>query len=135
MADKISAILPPEDFLPAPAQAALALQIHTEYTNLAEIISELDDKPSRITAEAEREVLSAMHGGCSIPLGVYSYIKDNTITIHAMISDLDGEVLIKRSNSAPVTQSKDCAKKLAEQLLQAGGKKILEQIKNNNVKS
>ncbi|MHC4124686.1 MAG: hydroxymethylbilane synthase, partial [Planctomycetota bacterium] len=77
LSDKISAILPPREFIPAPAQGALAVQIRTDDRELAELVAKIDDKYSRITAEAERHTLSAMHGGCSIPVGVYAHITGN----------------------------------------------------------
>jgi len=131
LADKISFCFDPKQFIPAPAQGALAVQIRAEDNKLAEFVSQIDDKNSRIAIETERLVLQAMHGGCSIPLGVYARITGDHLTIDAMIADIDGKNLIKHSSSSPVNQSKACAQKLAEELLEAGGKEILEQIKNS----
>ncbi len=131
LADRISAILPPREFLPAPAQGALAVQIRTEDSELAELVSQLDDKNSRIAVEAERSILTSMHGGCSIPLGVYSQISGDTITIDAMISDVEGKKYIKRSKTADINEAKSCAKELAQELLTAGGQEILDQIRNS----
>ena len=131
LGDKISAVLRPEEFLTAPGQGALAIQIRTGDTELAELVSKLDDEPTRITTQTERCVLAAMHGGCSIPLGVYARIIGDRLAIDAMIADIDGKNLIKRSSSSPVSQSKVCARKLAEELLEAGGEEILKRIKNS----
>lgn len=131
LADKISAILPPQEFLPAPAQGALAIQIRTADGELAELVSQLDDKHSRITVETERYILTSMHGGCSIPLGVYSQISGDTITIDAMISDVEGKKYIKRSKTGCINEAKSCARELAQELLAAGGQEILEQIRNS----
>ena len=131
LADKISAILPPQEFLPAPAQGALAVQIRTADGELAELVSQLDDKHSRITVETERSILTSMHGGCSIPLGVYAQICGDTITIDAMISDEEGKKYIKLSKIDRINEAKSCARELAQELLAAGGREILEQIRNS----
>jgi len=131
LAEKISAILPPQEFLPAPAQGALAVQIRDDDSELAELVSKLDDKNSRIAVEAERTILSSMHGGCSIPLGVYSQISGNNITIDAVISDVEGEKYIKRSMTSKIDQANIAAEKLAQELLNAGGQEILEEIRNS----
>ena len=131
LADKISAVLPPEEFLPAPGQGALAAQIREDDSELAELLSQIDDRDSRITAEAEREVLKAMHGGCSIPLGAYAKISGNTITIDAVISDIEGHGFVKRSKTALLEQAKTCAGELAQELLDAGGKEILDRIRHD----
>jgi hydroxymethylbilane synthase len=129
--DEISAILSPQEFLPAPAQGALAVQIRTDDNELAELVSKLDDKNSRIAVEAERAILSSMHGGCSIPLGVYSQISGDNITIDAVISDVEGDKYIKRSKTANIDEAKSCAEELAQELLNAGGREILDQIRNS----
>ena len=131
MEDKISAILPPDEFIPAPAQGALAVQIRDDDTELEEIVSRLDDKCSRITAETERVMLAAMHGGCSIPFGAYSKIHGDAITIYAMISDVEGKKYIQLSKTGSVDDAKIVAVKLAKELLEAGGKDILDEIKNS----
>lgn len=131
LADKISAILPPKEFLPAPAQGALAVQIRTDDNELAELVTKLDDKKSRIAVEAERTILSSMHGGCSIPLGVYSQISGDNIIIDAVISDVEGEKYIKRSITGPINQANVLAEKLAQELLTSGGRDILDQIRNS----
>ncbi len=130
LAEKISAVLPLKDFIPAPAQGALAVQTRADDTELVELLSGLDDKPTRIAVEAERTVLAATQGGCSIPLGVYAHIEGDCLTIDAMISDVEGQKYIERSQTSRIDDANTCAEKLAEELLNAGGKKILEKIRN-----
>jgi hydroxymethylbilane synthase len=131
LTEKISVVLSPKEFIPAPAQGALAVQIRADDSELAELLAQIDDTNSRITAETERCVLEFLHGGCSIPLGVYSEINTDTITIDAIICDLGGKNYIRRSTTSPNDQAKTSAKKLAQQLLDDGGKEILAQIKNS----
>jgi hydroxymethylbilane synthase len=131
LADKISAVLDPEKFLTAPGQGALAVQIRADDAELCRLLCELDDKPTRIATEAERSVLAAMRGGCSIPLGVYARVTDDRVIIDAMIADIEGKVVIRRSGSSTLDQSKACASKLAQELLDAGGREILERIRNS----
>jgi hydroxymethylbilane synthase len=131
LTDKISAVLSPEEFLTAPGQGALAIQVRTEDNELIELVSKLDDKSTRIATQAERHILEAMHGGCSIPLGVYSRISGDTITIDAMISDVGAKNYIRLSQTGNINQAKTCADKLAQKLLDAGGKQILIQIRND----
>ena len=131
LADRISAILPPREFLPAPAQGALAVQIRTADTELAELVSKINDTHSRITVEAERCILTSMQGGCSVPLGVYSQISGDNITIDAMLSDVEGKKYINRSKTSRINEANSCAEKLAQEMLAAGGREILEQIRNS----
>ncbi|MBN2138233.1 MAG: hydroxymethylbilane synthase [Sedimentisphaerales bacterium] len=129
LADKISAVLPPEQFLPAPAQGALAVQIREDDTELASLVSKLDDPAARLTAETERRILASMHGGCSIPLGVYARVNAGNIIIDALISDIEGKTHIRRSAAAAIEKAVESAEKLARELLDAGGRQILEKVR------
>jgi hydroxymethylbilane synthase len=131
LADKISFVLSPKEFIPAPAQGALAVQIRADDSELAELVAQIDDKISRTAAETERCVLEAVHGGCSIPLGVHAEIKEGVITIDAIICDLDGKKFVRRSATSPIDQAEISAKNLAQQLLEDGGNEILTQIRNS----
>jgi len=64
-------VLDPTVFVPAPAQGVLGLQIRTEDSGLAEILSNLNHTYTAKKIELERSVLRLMEGGCQLPLGVY----------------------------------------------------------------
>jgi hydroxymethylbilane synthase len=64
-------VLDPTVFVPAPAQGVLGLQIRTEDSRLAEILSKLNHTYTAQKIELERTVLRLMEGGCQLPLGVY----------------------------------------------------------------
>jgi hydroxymethylbilane synthase len=129
LTDRISAVLDPQQFLTAPGQGALAIQVRADDTELVELVSRMNDETTRITVEAERTVLAAMHGGCSIPLGVYSQINGSSITIDAMISDIEGNKYIRRTKTGLTVEARACAEKLAAELLAAGGQEILDKIR------
>ena len=131
LADRISSVLPIEEFLPAPAQGALAVQVRRKDPELVELISQLDDADTRLAVETERHILASMQGGCSIPLGVHAYVQGDVLVITAMISDLEGKTYIRRSRTASRAQAMTCATELAHEMLDAGGRQILQQIRGS----
>ena len=131
LSEKISAILDPKIFPITPGQGALAVQTRADDNELIKLISKLDHKETRITTDAERQILAEMQGGCSIPLGVYSQIKDSTITIHAMVSDIENRKCVKKTGSAKLQNAQALAKKIAHELLSNGAKEILEDIRKS----
>lgn len=64
-------VLNPREFIPAPAQGVLGLQIREEDTELATILNQLDTPDVRRRIGVERAVLNQLDGGCQLPLGVY----------------------------------------------------------------
>ena len=68
--------------------------------------------------------------GCSIPLGVYSYIENGTIHIHAILCNLNTTKQIKKTTSCPADQAMRAADSITQQILDEGGKEILEELRN-----
>ncbi|MBI4404800.1 MAG: hydroxymethylbilane synthase [Deltaproteobacteria bacterium] len=63
--------LPAAQFVPAPAQGALAVQTRVNIPQpLNNALKQLHDPIAEIETTAERQVLRELEGGCSLPLGV-----------------------------------------------------------------
>lgn len=118
LADKISIIFDPTRFIPSPAQGALAVEVRADDAETKEIILKLDDKDSRITTTAERQVFSALGCGCHAPAGVFAQIDGSKITIWACFSDPDGSNFRESSISGPIADSAKLAQSLADKLRQ-----------------
>jgi len=64
--------LDPEEFVPAPAQGVLALQIRRNHDELVNMLGQINNPHVAKQIEVERSVLKNMNGGCHLPLGVYN---------------------------------------------------------------
>lgn len=78
-------VLEPEEFVPAPAQGVLGLQIKVGNQSLNETVEKLNVKEVADRINLERKILNLLDGGCQLPLGVFcsednqlhvSYAKD-----------------------------------------------------------
>jgi len=76
--------------LPAPAQGALAVQCRAADVALAAQLAALDDRDTRQAVEAERTVLHALGGGCSVPVGALAVSDGGRLTLRAGVFALDG---------------------------------------------
>ncbi len=85
-----AALLPFEVMLPAPAQAALAVQVRADDTSLRERLSAIDHGPTRIAVEAERALLARIGGGCLAPLGALGEVRDGRLRLRAAYEARDG---------------------------------------------
>jgi len=128
LADKISFCFDPRQFIPAPAQGALAVQTRTDDAEMTEIISAIDDRIARTTAFAERQILTTLQCGCHAPVGAFAEVMGDKINIYAFISDLEGKNFISHSISGPISNANKLAEELANDLLSAGGENILQNI-------
>ena len=132
MSDCISAVLDPEEFVPAPGQGALAIQTRTEDGELRELLSKIDDQQARITTNIERSILAKLHGGCSIPLGVYSRLENNEIYLVAVLSNTDATRYLKKTVRCKISDLEKIAEKTAAELLDEGGREILGQTRKSD---
>jgi hydroxymethylbilane synthase len=125
---KISLCFDPEQFIPAPAQGALAVQTRTDDSTATELIAAIDNEKLRTITFAERRVLVTMQCGCHAPIGAFAKITGNDMEIRAFISDLEGKNFISRRLTGPAADADNLAEKIANELLNAGGREILEKL-------
>jgi hydroxymethylbilane synthase len=115
----------PAQFIPAPAQGALAVQTRGDDVATNKLVAAINDNNARMTSFAERQVLATMQCGCHAPVGAYAKITGSDIEIHAFISDVEGKNFIKRQITGLAKESDKLAEQIANDLLSSGGKKIL----------
>ena len=130
LAGKISFVFDPAVFIPAPAQGALGIQTRADDDQTNEIIAAIDDENARTTTAAERKILTTMQCGCHAPVGAYAEISGGEIHIRAFISEVDGKNFISRELAGPAKDAENLAEKIANELLKAGGKEILESLES-----
>lgn len=126
LGEKISFSFDPRLFIPAPAQGALAVQTRSDDAETNRLVAAIDDARVRAITYAERQVLVTMQCGCRAPVGAFANIDGDEIEIHAFISDPQGENFFRRQIVGPAVKAQALAKQLAQELLQDGGRKILE---------
>ncbi|OGI10391.1 MAG: hydroxymethylbilane synthase [Candidatus Melainabacteria bacterium RIFCSPLOWO2_02_FULL_35_15] len=131
--DKITEHFNPEDILPAVGQGALAVEVRDDNNEIEKIISGLNHNETFLASVTERTFLEILQGGCQVPIGAYSEIKENQITLYGMIASLDGKKIVKNKNTGKlkISECKLIGENLAKTLLQIGGKEILKEINVN----
>ncbi len=126
LGQRISFCFDPVQFIPAPAQGALAVQTRSDDVATNKLVAAIDDEDARMTSFAERQVLVTMQCGCHAPVGAFAKITGSNIEIHAFISDMEGRNFIKRQITGPAKESDKLAEQIANDLLSSGGKEILQ---------
>lgn len=69
--------LPPQIFVPAPAQGVLGLQVRADDGKMLQLLTKIHNKDTEETVGIERELLAAFEGGCQMPLGIYCRKNDS----------------------------------------------------------
>jgi hydroxymethylbilane synthase len=122
---RISDPLPVEVSTPAPGQGALGLECREADDAVRELLSRLEDPVTRRCVAAERALMDAVGGGCSVPLGALATACGETLHLVAVVASPDGTHLIRRSSSGPPAEPEALGRTVAEMLFAAGARDIL----------
>jgi hydroxymethylbilane synthase len=126
--DRISHYLDLKTSLPAVGQGALALEIRELDTRLKELLEPINHRPTALSTRAERAFLNRLQGGCQVPIAGHAYIRNEQIILEGLIAALDGQTLLKDRIRGPLADPISLGITLADKLLSAGGKEILDQV-------
>jgi len=129
MQDKISQFLDTDIMLPAVSQGAVAMEIRDGDAETASVVRAITDDATWHTTTAERVFLRIIEGGCQVPVGCYSEVSGNQIKLTGLVASVDGEQLLRESLECPLSEAGEKAARLAEKLLNDGGREILEAIR------
>lgn len=86
----IRIVLSPKDFIPAPGQGILAIQIRQNDQATRETVGKLNDSNAQATAELERGLLARFQGGCQLPLAITSTPRSDGHFLRAFLGVRDG---------------------------------------------
>jgi len=91
----------PTEFVPAPAQGVLALQIREGNDALRETLLALHDADVAERLAVERRILNLFQGGCQLPLGSYCIRENGLLQVWtAMAREWDAPVILDHSEGA-----------------------------------
>jgi hydroxymethylbilane synthase len=126
--NRITETMDPEVFLPAVGQGCVAVECRLKDTEASELVSGLDDAETRTAIIAERSLLSALQGGCQVPMGAWARMERGELVLEACVCSVDGVQYVKqRATSAP-EQAAELGGHMANLLMQAGAHSILEEV-------
>jgi hydroxymethylbilane synthase len=79
------------EILPAVGQGAIGLEIRASDVGLKQILSSVNHVPTWFCTAVEREFLRLLGGGCQLPLGIRTRIRDGELHCEAIFFDERGE--------------------------------------------
>ncbi|WMW22276.1 hydroxymethylbilane synthase [Methanolobus mangrovi] len=118
--------LDPQFFCPSANQGTIAV-VTPAGTEAEEVTSNLDHQRTRIETEIERIVITDVEGGCTAPIGSFAqFINDDEISVCCEVLALDGSEHVRIDEVIPADRYQDYARILGRELVQMGGKELVE---------
>jgi hydroxymethylbilane synthase len=85
-----TAILDPDEFLPAVGQGAIGIETRADDANTRALVAKVDDPDTAIALAAERAFLAVLDGSCRTPIGGHAEINGENIRFRGVIVKPDG---------------------------------------------
>ena len=128
--NRASEYLDPVEIRPAVAQGALAIEFVAERTQIENLINSLNDSEELILQNqilaVERNFLNELEGGCQIPIGIYSEIKENEVCFHSVVSSLDGTDSVENRHTKTFNDiTPQLGREIAQELKKLGAERLL----------
>ena len=119
--------------LPAPAQGAIAIVCRKNDTEILETCKALNHRETEICNAVEKDFLRILMGGCSTPIAAHAKIKNDEIIFNGNVLSVDGKQMATVTIKSSVEKYDRLGVAAAEQILQNGGKVIIDELKNKEI--
>ena len=126
LAHRISMPLDPDVCLPAPGQGIVAVETRAGDADTGAALAAIDDRAARAAFTAERAVVTALGGGCQVPIGALAEPDGERLRLRAMVASLDGAQRLRREAAMSADAAQALGAVVARDLLADGAGPILE---------
>lgn len=103
--------------VPAPGQAAIAVQVRNDDEKMSRLMQQIDHSATRLEVETERRLLKSLGGGCALPFGCVCKLQGERIRLKAFFADDQGLRHCFTDTSFAVDDRWQAIKALTERLL------------------
>lgn len=115
--------------IPAPAQGAIMITALKGDTETLDICAQINHKNTEMAVAVERQFMKTLEGGCTAPIGGNAKITGETISFKGILIAIDGSEKVEVEKSVQLSDWKNLGQLCAEEVLNNGGKKLMESIK------
>jgi hydroxymethylbilane synthase len=128
-ADTVTSYLDPLQFLPAPAQGAIGIEIREADARTAGLVAALNHAPTAIGISAERALLATLDGSCRTPIGAFTELNGVSCRLTAELLSPDGRKFHRDTIEGPADAAASLGTQLGQRLLEAAGPEFQRQFR------
>jgi hydroxymethylbilane synthase len=90
LADKATALLDVQEFLPAVGQGAITIEVRADDARTRELLARIDHADTSVALAAERAFLAVLDGSCRTPIAGHAVLDGDALSFRGMILRPDG---------------------------------------------
>ena len=125
LSDRITALLSPEQSLPAVGQGALGIECRADRTELVALMQPLHHQETAYCVEAERALSRVLGGSCQVPLGAFAEISNGKLQLRGFVAQPDGKRIVSDALNGKPETGITMGQQLAQKLINKGAGEIL----------
>jgi hydroxymethylbilane synthase len=122
---RIRARLDAPDWLPAPAQGAIAVECREGDAATQALVAMLDDAPTRTCVEAERALNRALEGSCQVPVAAFAQRVGDALQLQGLVGDASDGRIVRAADHGAVAEPETLGRRVAQALLAQGAAGLL----------
>ncbi len=119
-ASRIRARLDAPDWLPAPAQGAIAIECRSGDAATQALCAALDHADTRTRVEAERAMNRALHGSCHVPVAAHARLAGSRLSLEGLVGSVEDGRLLRASGEGDTAAAEALGIEVAQKLLDQG---------------
>lgn len=112
-----SAVLAPEEMLPAAGQGVIVVQYREDDHDMRELLAPLHHQETGWCVAAEKAFLMELDGSCTTPAGAYAQIWNGRLSLRVRLLSMDGTSMREIARSGESTDAIDIGRRAAAELL------------------
>lgn len=116
--------------LPAIGQGILGVETRADDADTNALVAQLDDPAARTAATTERAFLARLEGGCQVPIAGHATLHGDEVRLSGLVASVDGKTIYEDEIRGPAADGAKLGASLAQQLLDAGAKAVLDALKS-----
>lgn len=125
LGERIVARLQPPQWLPAPAQGAVAVECDSGNARLMALFAPLDDAATRACVEAERAMNRALHGSCHVPVAAIAQWQGDDLHLQGLVGSASDGRAVRAEAVGPANDPEGLGQRVAKLLLDDGAGELL----------
>ena len=122
LADRATAVLDPDEILPAIAQGAIGIACRADDAHAQVLLAPLNHVPTAARVAAERALLAVLDGSCHTPIAGLAEVEgDGALGLRGMLAMPDGSAILRVSRHGGVADAEAMGRDAGEELRRTAG--------------
>jgi hydroxymethylbilane synthase len=129
LGSRITSPLSVEHCVPAPGQGIIAVETRSDDDRTLVAVRTIHDPAAGVSLAAERALVTALGGGCQLPLGGVALHDGQRLEMHGIVAAPDGSRAARRIARGSASEPEALGRRLAAELARHGATEILDAVR------